>query len=285
MSKIEWTQETWNPVVGCTKVSAGCTHCYAERMAKRLAAIAQAKTYKGLAVPETIDRYQDVIHPHFGTWNDTTRYTPAMLDIPRNNPHPTTYFVCSMGDLFHGSVKDSVIYAVLDTMRACPWHQFLVLTKRAGRIRNILKKWKAEQDAAPGDMLRLHLTSLDHIYFGVTAEDQETYEERYLNLTQLPVQTFVSMEPLLGPIHMGRYNETPDAVIVGGETGPGARPMHPGWILPIRSYCETARIPFFFKQWGDNLDPYAQRMGANPVLPHGGSFFEDRTHQSTPWNT
>ena len=210
-SKIEWTDATWNPVTGCNKVSPGCKHCYAERLSKRLKATGMAKYRNGFAV---------TLHP------DT-------LDIPLRWRKPRSIFVNSMSDLFHDEVPDDFIGAVFDVMARADWHRYQVLTKRPERVAslNSALPWPAQ------------------VWQGVSVENRD-YAHRIdlLRDTSAAVK-FLSLEPLLGPLPNLNLDGI-DWVIVGGESGPGARPMQPDWARDIRDQCIDARVPFHFKQWG-----------------------------------
>lgn len=211
ISNIEWTEATWNPVTGCTKVSPGCKHCYAERMAKRLKAM-------------RVERYRDGFK---------LTLQPDLVELPLRWRKPRVIFVNSMSDLFHADVPDSFVSKVFRTMESAHWHTFQVLTKRSNRLPEI----------APA------LPWPKNVWMGVSVESQR-YVHRIADLTQVPAAVrFLSLEPLLGPL--------PDLpldgiqwVIVGGESGPGSRPMDEAWALDIRDQCLAAEVPFFFKQWG-----------------------------------
>lgn len=210
-SNIEWTQMTWNPVSGCTKISPGCANCYAETMAKRLKAMGVA-------------RYRD----GFGV-----RLQPDMVDLPRSWKSPRVVFVNSMSDLFHPEIPVEFIQRVFTTMNECPQHQFQVLTKRARRLLQ----------------LSHHLTWSPNIWIGVSVENSK-YAYRSELLRNVPASIrFLSVEPLLGPIGLLPL-EGIHWVIVGGESGPRARPMNREWVTGIFRQCRDARVPFFFKQWG-----------------------------------
>jgi protein gp37 len=292
VSTIEWTDASWNPVRGCTKVSPGCKHCYAETFAER---------FRG--VPG---------HPYEQGFDP--RLAPEVLEQPLRWRKPRRIFVCSMADLFHDKVPDDYIAAVFGVMAACPQHTFQVLTKRAER----LAKWFAWVDERErqrrvlypdhepawrvGQMLALALLSasslsgfrpsrkttghesfdprlqpwpLPNVWIGVSAERQMEAQARIPLLLQAPaVVHFVSAEPLLGPLDLDRIQSpggfwnclrrsimltSPNDprrvgwVIAGGESGPGARGMDPAWALSLRDQCVAARVPFFFKQWGGVL--------------------------------
>jgi len=210
-SDIEWTEATWNPVTGCTKVSPGCKHCYAERMAMRLQAMGQ-RNYAG--------GFRLTLQPH-------------MLELPLRWKKPQTIFVNSMSDLFHDDVPVEYIREVFEIMERAHWHRFQVLTKRAERL------------AAIANELFWPL----NVWMGVSVESAK-YRGRIdcLRRTEAHVR-FLSLEPLLGPLpHLDLTGI--DWVIVGGESGPGARPMDPIWVTHIRDQCRRDRVPFFFKQWG-----------------------------------
>ena len=210
-SNIEWTERTWNPVTGCIKVSQGCKHCYAERMAKRLKAMGSSRYTNGFAP----------------TLHDD------LLDVPNRWRQPATIFVNSMSDLFQEDVPEHFIKSVFDTMVACPQHTFQILTKRSERVRELGPR----------------LPWPTNVWMGVSVEDQRVIE-RIADLQAVPATVrFLSCEPLIGPLE-----KLPLAgihwVIVGGESGPKARPMKPEWVESIYKQCRAAHVPFFFKQWG-----------------------------------
>ncbi|MGE5553581.1 MAG: DUF5131 family protein [Betaproteobacteria bacterium] len=210
-SAIEWTESTWNPLTGCTKISPGCKHCYAERMARRLQAMGQPNYSRG---------FQLTMHEH-------------VLELPLRWKRPQTIFANSMSDLFHADVPVEFILRVFDVMCKAHWHRFQVLTKRSERLLelNPLLPWPP------------------NVWMGVSVESSD-YLERINHLRATGAQVkFLSCEPLLGPLH-GLDLHGVDWVIVGGESGPGARPMDPRWVIGIRDQCKLAGIPFFFKQWG-----------------------------------
>lgn len=210
-SLIEWTNSTWNPVTGCSKISPGCQYCYAERMSLRLKAMGQARYRNGFRV---------TLHPN-------------ALRIPLSWSKPQMVFVNSMGDLFHRDVPLDFIQSVFDIMKKAEHHTFQVLTKRARRLAELSSK----------------LSWPSNVWAGVTVETQE-YTWRIDCLREVPARVrFVSFEPLLGPIS-GVSLEGVDWVIVGGESGPGARPMSADWARKLRDECVHAEVPFFFKQWG-----------------------------------
>lgn len=211
MSSIEWTESTWNLLTGCTKVSPGCLHCYAERMAKRL---------QGMRQPHYAAGFQLRLHED-------------IMELPLSWKKPQMIFVNSMSDLFHEDVPDSFIHRAFEVMQQASWHQFQLLTKRSERLREI----------APS------LGWPNNVWMGVSVELQDyAFRINDLRRTRAAIK-FVSFEPLLGPLERLNLRGI-DWVIVGGESGPGARPMQEGWALGIKAQCQAARVPFFFKQWG-----------------------------------
>lgn len=230
-SSIEWTEATWNPVTGCTKVSAGCANCYAERLANRLQAMGQARYANGFSV---------TIHEE-------------TLKLPLSWKRSRMVFVNSMSDLFHKDIADDFIIRVFEVMVDAPWHRFQVLTKRSTRLRemNSVLPWAA------------------NIWMGVTVEDESClWRVDDLRQTSAAVK-FLSIEPMLGPLP-GLDLTGIDWVIVGGESGPKARPMQAGWVTGVRDHCQQAKVPFFFKQWG----------GANRKKT--GRLLDGRTYDEIP---
>jgi len=309
MSKIEWTKKTWNPVIGCSKVSPGCANCYAERMAIRLAHIpgATGDNYSNVVASNQMGGYR---------FSGKTALVESALEKPLHWKKPQIIFVCSMGDLFHESVPFEWIDKVFAVMALCPQHTFQVLTKRSARMleyfEETVKGDMAEhiQWCAKGriEAMAAHLKNncvipdlknwpLPNVWLGVTAEDQQRADERIPDLLECPAaKRFVSVEPMISPVDLTRiptgswaygkvdvmsgflcgaepddiydYDACPkggvikpagqwdrgecgiDWVICGGESGPGARPMHPDWARSLRDQCQAAGVPFFFKQWG-----------------------------------
>ncbi len=210
-SDIEWTDMTWNPVTGCSKVSQGCKFCYAERMSRRL---------KGMRVDRYKNGFEVTLHPD-------------LIDVPRLWQKPRRVFVNSMSDLFHENVPLQFIQSVFEVMKECPQHVFQILTKRSERLLDLSKD----------------LEWADNIWMGVSIEDSRVID-RVRHLQAVPASVrFLSCEPLIGPVHnlpLGGIHW----VIVGGESGPGARPMNSEWVDSILDQCSEASVPFFFKQWG-----------------------------------
>lgn len=210
-SPIEWTDATWNPVTGCTKISPGCKFCYAERMSKRLQAMGQ-KNYK--------NGFEVTLQAH-------------MLEHPMRWRSPRRIFVNSMSDLFHSDVPLTYVERVFDVMARADWHQYQVLTKRSDRLRevNCALKWRPQ------------------IWMGVSIESED-YAFRADDLRETGAHVkFLSIEPLIGPLEKLSLRGI-DWAIVGGESGPGARPVNPEWVRDLRDRCERAGVAFFFKQWG-----------------------------------
>lgn len=210
-SSIEWTESTWNPLTGCTKVSPGCKHCYAERMALRLQAMGQANYADGF----NLTLHEDA------------------LELPLRWRKPQTIFVNSMSDMFHAGVPREFILRAFDVMQQASWHRFQVLTKRSERLAR----------------LSAFLPWADNIWMGVSVEN-DSYIHRIEQLRETGAAIkFLSLEPLLGPLDKLRLGQI-DWVIVGGESGPRARPMNLDWVTSIRDQCTSSGVPFFFKQWG-----------------------------------
>ena len=208
---IEWTESTWNPITGCTKVSLGCMNCYAQRMAKRLQAMGQ---------PNYLNGFKVTLHE-------------KVLNLPLQWKKPQMVFVNSMSDLFHEEVPVEFILRAFDVMNRADWHVFQILTKRSERL--------LELDHC--------LPWAPHIWMGVTVENED-YTSRIDDLRQTKAPTkFLSLEPLLSAMPSLDLREI-DWVIAGGESGPGARPMKQEWVRDIRDQCLEARVAFFFKQWG-----------------------------------
>lgn len=221
MSRIEWTEVTWNPVTGCSKISTGCDNCYAERMAKRLRGMGVARYSRGFEVTLQED----------------------LVEAPLRWRKPRTVFVNSMSDLFHQDVPTEFIKRVFATMAAAPQHQFQVLTKRSKRLRR----------------LSPDLQWPENVWMGVSVEAPNAYH-RIEALQAVPAAVrFLSVEPLLAAVPELPL-EAIDWVIVGGESGAGARPMNPDWVRSVRDRCAASGTPFFFKQWGGRNKKKAGRV-------------------------
>lgn len=224
MSKIEWTEKTCNAIIGCTKVSPGCDHCYAEKMAYRLYKMGQY-------------RYGHVTLRN--KWSGHTHFVQSALDKVLKRTIPTMYFMSSMGDMFHESVSWGDIEKVMDVIEECQRHTFQILTKRPENM--------AEYFNALGK--RFELSCCPNLWLGTTVEHPD-YKHRIDELRKIPAAIkFLSLEPLLADL--GELSlDGIGWVICGGESGPGARPMHPDWPKSLRDQCKAASVPFFFKQWG-----------------------------------
>ena len=241
-SKIEWTDATWNPVRGCVKISPGCKHCYAETFAER---------FRG--VPN---------HPYEQGFD--LRLVPGKLVEPLSWPAPRVVFVNSMSDLFQEGVPDEYIVAAARVMEGAKWHTFQVLTKRADRMRELLNSTLGFASRLP------------NVWWGVSVENVRYGVPRIAHLREASAQVrFLSVEPLLqdiGPLDLGGIHW----VIVGGESGPGARPMREEWVHSVRIQCEDQNIPFFFKQWG------GVQKGRTGRLLNGRTYDEMPTRISAP---
>lgn len=240
---ITWTNQTWNPLRGCSRVSEGCRFCYAEQVAARFSGEGQA--YEGLA-------YRNESGAH---WTGKVRLVEKHLEDPLRWKRPRRIFVNSMSDLFHESLKYEQIERVFDVMLEASHHTYQILTKRPARMQRFIECY-----------LHPSLTEkiLEHIWLGVSVEDQKTAAQRIPLLLQTPaVVRWLSIEPLLENIDLyevfpalGCSNDEPSLsdihwIVVGGESGAGARPMHPDWARGLRDQCVDAEVPFFFKQWGN----------------------------------
>jgi len=280
---IEWADETWNPIVGCAKVSAGCKNCYAERL-HNMRHRAWLDGWK--SAPEQY-------HNPFGE----VRLIAQRLDEPWRWRKPRAVLCCSMGDLFHEDVPARDVLAVLNTMEQANAdrlhagkepHRFMVLTKRARRMRNILEAWFDEFSANGVEPV-----GASSIWFGVSVESQQ-HVDRAIELVSIrspvPLTRFVSAEPLLGPLSLayaehdgGIHNllvdeEYPgriDWIIVGGETGPGARPMHPEWVRTLRDEAHDYGAAFFFKQWGEWFPREQWEFNPELILPDDDVYEHD----------
>lgn len=229
-STIEWTEATWNPVRGCSRISEGCRFCYAERLAGR---------FSGPGMP--YDGFVRITN-HGARWTNKVELVEDALELPLRWRRPRRIFVNSMSDLFHERLGHEDILRVFDVMRRASWHQFQILTKRSDRLREFSKE----------------LPWPPHVWMGVSVESAEhTGRIEDLRRTKAAVK-FLSLEPLLGPLPNLRLRGI-DWVIVGGESGPGCRPINSTWVLDIRDQCLQARVPFFFKQWGGVRKKHAGR--------------------------
>lgn len=321
-SKIEWTEETWNPVVGCSKVSPGCENCYAIRMAHRLQHIPpMAETYAGLT---------KVLANGQINWTNTVRTVESRLMEPLLRKKPTRYFVNSMSDLFHEDVPFEFIDKVFSIMALCPQHIFQILTKRHERMKEYCnglaqgnpievfatKNVVERGGIAMNEKRRTVTFPLPNVWLGVSVEDQKTAKERIPTLLETSAAVrWISAEPLLGWLSLTgspvegsidylrgtkiiNRNQTNQAgnddsglysfkmyrgldwVVVGGESGPNARPMHPEWVRWLQLECKGANVPFFFKQWGEWQD------GSSPTTNHrqGAILLDGRYFDNDKWD-
>lgn len=313
-SKIEWTEQTWNPFAGCAVLSPGCTNCYAMKMAARLDAMGQP-LYKGLTKPSKAGP----------VWRGTVRANPDALLAPLKRKKPTTYFVNSMSDLFYENFSDEMIDRVFAVMALTPQHTYQVLTKRAERMREYMTArwpgstqfaWGCRVSGAIDDLIPVRTEAsiaakqkavsgnpLANCWLGVSTERQKEADERISHLLQTPAAVrFISAEPLLGPIEINKipysinddiseFGTPPilgiDWIIVGGESGPGARLMHPDWVRSLREQCRVAGVNFFFKQWGALRPIFDARtndyIGSTRVgKKAAGRLLDNRTHDDMP---
>jgi protein gp37 len=255
-TSIEWTDASWNPIVGCTEISPGCANCYAARLsASRLA---HNPAYNGLATIQTEGSLRGQRHVR---WTGEVRFLPERLEEPLHWKKPRRIFVCDMGDLFHEDVGIDQIVKVLDVIDKCPQHTFQILTKRADRMNGVMRHYPVKPNG----------------WLGVSVENQTMADKRIPYLLDTPAAVrFLSCEPLLGLVKIAERLSAPcncalknsfgeyarhaptchvrrriDWIIAGGESGPHARPMPPDAVRSLRDQCQAAGIPFFFKQWGE----------------------------------
>lgn len=296
--KIQWLNlpgykgETWNPIIGCSKVSEGCRNCYAEKMAVRISGMELAQIFKRKKLSELPTKYNRVMNGN--KWNGKTWFVNAQIDKPLKWKSPRVVFVCSMGDLFHKYTSFAEIDNVFSIMACNPQHIFIVLTKRAKRMAEYFEdpltrsniSYNILHDKNNGyaieDPLCDDAWPLKNVWMGVSVENQKAADERIPYLLQVSAAVrLVSIEPMLGPVDLNRgfcyesetainfltgefltnpHQEEPskgnhklDWVICGGESGHHARPMHPDWVRSLRNQCQAAGVPFFFKQWGEYI--------------------------------
>ncbi len=287
MTKIEWTNETWNPIVGCSKVSPGCDNCYAEKMAGRLAEIALAK-----GTPSCLDYYVDAAP--FWRWKGKAYLVDEAIDKPIHWKKPRMIFVCSMGDLFHESVPFEWIDQVFTVMAYASRHTFQVLTKRPERMLEYVNSKDTRARLSDSilnasypikgniyDPREKYGWPLQNVWMGVTAENQEQANKRIPKLLATEASLrFVSIEPMLesvdlypwldelvgpGDSCLSDWAEGLNWVICGGESGNNARAMHPDWVRSIRDQCKKYGVPFFFKQWGEFIPSYSAGMNSESL--------------------
>lgn len=259
-TKIEWADVTWNPITGCTPVSEGCQHCYAKRMANRLAG-----------------RFGYPKNEPFSL----TFHRDHLFD-PMNWKKPKRIFVCSMGDLFHVDIMIEWFENIFSVINNCRQHTFIILTKRP---QNIEPAFYDTNILGGGDYL-------PNVHLGVSVENQQRADERIPILLRIPAaKRIINIEPMLGPVDLSKYFNSMDllgwnyidGVIVGGESGPGARPMHPDWVRSVRDQCVKAGTPFFFKQWGEST-PIYQPIIKKTVMVKVGKKQAGRLLDGREWN-
>lgn len=255
-SKIEWTDATWNVVIGCDKVSPGCDHCYAIRTAHRFQEHPNPAVAVAYAGTEAA-----------GDWTGRVNLVESRLDLPLRWKRPRRIFVNAQSDLFHDQVPDEFIARVWAVMASAPRHTFQVLTKRHGRMRSLLSSEEfrlavqrriPHAGASPYVAAYWKTWPLPNVWLGVSVEDQKRADLRIPALLDTPAAVrWISAEPLLGPVDI--INSLGDSwltgidwIVAGGESGPGSRPMHPDWARSLRDQCEVAGVPFLFKQWGSH---------------------------------
>lgn len=285
--KISWLNmpgykpETWNPIVGCSKVSPGCDNCYAEKQAFIRAFNPNTPQYKNVVVKHPLD-------PRYREWNGMTELVNSALAKPLSWKNKRMIFICSMSDLFYEKTPFEWIDSIFSIMSDLDQHIYVILTKRPEVVLEFFC-WKILRSG-------FNWRPKDNIWFGVTAENQHQANKRIPILLKIPAaKRFVSIEPMLGPVDIERWlkdNEWEDLlksvkvnpihgldwVICGGESGPKARPMHPDWVRSVRDQCKEANAPFFFKQWG----AYAEKMMYGPECKKGPVGIDGWSHHNWP---
>lgn len=287
---IEWTDATWNPIRGCSRVSEGCRNCYAERVAARFSGSGAA--YEGLAVMKNGEP----------RWTGEIRFIEKHLRDPLRWKTPMRIFVNSMSDLFHPGVSDEMLGRIFDVMATAPQHVYQILTKRPERMREVLAQFASVATSIRRDQAfkQPGITEKEcppkNWHFGVSIEDQKTAEERLPILMRCETEMrIVSYEPAIGPVDFRKslgVDGAVDWIICGGESGPGARPMHPEWARKTRDFCIASRIPFFFKQWGewlpglqDGAEKIVMNCGDKPIRigkTKAGSLLDGREWKEYP---
>lgn len=241
---ISWTDSTWNPVTGCSKISSGCKNCYAARMVRRF--------------------------PRVYPFGFDVHLRQERLDQPKRWRKPRRVFVCSMSDLFHAAVPDRFVFEILRTMSDLPRHTFQVLTKRPERMCSLVRRQLKTSGLPP------------NVWLGVSVENQAAACERIPHLLDTPAAVrWVSCEPLLGPVNLVPWIHGLDWVVAGGESGPGARPCHRDWARSILYQCQDAGVPFFFKQWGA-WEPDGYGVMMRPGKGFARNILNGRTWQEFP---
>jgi protein gp37 len=285
-SKIEWTDSTWNPLRGCSRVSEGCRNCYAEKIAGRFSSAGQP--FEGVAELKFSNATKGGDGKFHGRWTGNIEFIEKHLEDPLRWRKPQRIFVNSMSDLFHENVKDEWIDEIFAVMGACEdaerGHTFQILTKRPARMVEYMrtrahKAWNSRRLGRSAFPPR-------NVWLGVSVENQQTADERIPLLLQAPaVVRFLSCEPLLGAVLLPPFCGDPyhrhsgscsiyariNWVIAGGESGHGARPVHPDWIRGLRDQCKASGVPFFFKQWGEYAPVSGQIISSAGVQPFDGA--------------
>jgi protein gp37 len=337
-SKIEWTDATWNPIRGCSRVSEGCRNCYAERIAARFSGPGQP--YEGLAKIVRHNYRGGLPTGELGSrasWTGEVRFAGfKTLEQPSRWKQPLRVFVNSMSDLFHEKVTEEMLCLIFAEMVVCPQHVFQVLTKRPERMREWMSfshgrgariklaggwvRWHGANGKTYLDEKEIAPWPLPNVWLGVSVEDQATADARIPLLLETPAAVrWVSYEPALGPVDFSRWlrNESErvtdaerraraegaahvpgkgsvgdiDWIVCGGESGPGARPMHPDWARSVRDQCAAAGVPFFFKQWGEWIDQNQAAYGTFACAPSSfirvgkraaGRLLDGREHNEYP---
>lgn len=306
MSNIEWTDKTWNPIIGCSPISPGCKECWAKKMAYRLMHMPYTDYYQ-FVLDDNGEEDPDLFR-NIPEWNGQTHFVKSALEKPLKRQKPTKYFVCSMGDLFHENVPFEWVDKVMAIIAQCEQHTFQILTKRPLRMKEYFtSNWQCrilnhvKREEGQGFILKtVNGGKLPNLWLGVTTENQEQANKRIPYLLKTPAAVrFVSVEPLLGPIDF--YDITLDSefyhtlkgfgdislgsrgyviglkldwVICGGESGPKARPIHPNWVRSLRDQCKDAGVPFFFKQWGEWYTAWFDMPTKKPVFKMFDSFLQ-----------
>ncbi len=279
-TKIEWCDDTWNPITGCSVVSPGCTNCYAMRLAGT-----RLKHHPSRAGLTSDSKAGPV-------WNGEVRLNKSWLHQPSAWSRPRRIFVCAHGDLFAEKVPDEWILDVLTVIACNPQHQFQVLTKRAERMQDLMTRADLLEDiyanwsGFSGSPREVYSWPLHNLWLGVSVEDQKRADERIPLLLDTPAAIrWISAEPLLGPVNIvdamwagngpaaANLSATLDWVVAGGESGPGARPMHPDWARSLRDQCARAGVPFLFKQWGQWCPATREYGIAGHCMPETGEKF------------
>lgn len=266
-TKIEWCDETWNTIRGCSRISEGCRNCYAEKIAYRFSG--KDQPYEGL-IAKT------------GQWNGQIKPVPEKLTEPLRWKKPRKIFVNSMSDLFHENAPDYLIDQVFSIAARCPQHTFMILTKRPESMCDYMNA-RLTRKSIFNRALKIKTKNpllgswpLPNVWLGVSVEDQATANERIPHLLQTPATVrWISAEPLLGEIDLSAFAEI-DWVVAGGESGPGARPSHPEWFRFLRDQCQTANVSFFFKQWGEWAETGQEKCADIIVAKDGRTCAFDR---------